>query len=209
MQIGAGGHLLHLYYGPRTEGTFIRSLVPADHGFSMNPYDLREGRCFSADQFPLEYPGSNIGDFRVSALDLITDTGICGCDLRVREYAVEPGAYRLQGLPAARDPEKAGETLRILLADEASGMEAELLYGVFPETDVITRAVRLYNGGKKGLTLLAAASAWGVAHTLAGWRFYPRMTGTTSPWELAPYAALSLLPTAMVLADRLVWGRCP
>ena len=158
MQVAGGGHLLHLYYGPRTEGSFARSLVPADHGFSMNPYDIREGRGFSVDQFPLEYAGSHVGDFRVPALDMLTDDGICGCDLRVREYAAEEGAYTLQGLPAARDPEKNGETLRIILGDEASGMEAELLYGVFPETDVITRAVRLHNGGKNGVTLLAAAS---------------------------------------------------
>ena len=158
MQIGSRGHLFHTYYGSQAEGVFSRSVVPADHGFSMNPYDIREGRGFSVDQFPLEYAGSNIGDYRTAALDLITDTGICGCDLRVREYARDEGAYTLQGLPAARDPEDKSETLRVVLCDEASGMEAELLYGVFPEHDVITRAVRLKNGGESAVTLLQAAS---------------------------------------------------
>lgn len=158
MQIGTGGHLLHTYYGPRTEGTFARSFVPADHGFSMNPYDIREGRTYSADQLPLEYPGSNIGDFRTAAVDLITDTGICGCDLRVKSYKAEKTAYSLHGLPAARDPEAESETLQVILADEATGLEAELLYGVFFEKDVITRAVRLKNTGDYAMTLLAAAS---------------------------------------------------
>ena len=76
MQTGPGGHLLHVYYGPRAEGKFVRSLIPADHGFSMNPYDIREGRNYSVDQLPLEYPGSNIGDFRTAAVDLITDQEI-------------------------------------------------------------------------------------------------------------------------------------
>ena len=158
MQIGTGGHLLHTYYGPRTEGTFAQSLIPADHGFSMNPYDMREGRSYSVDQLPLEYPGSNIGDFRTAAVDLITDAGICGCDLRVRSYKAEKTAYLLQGLPAARDPESESETLHVVLADEASGLEAELLYGVFFEKDVITRAVRMKNTGDHAMTLLAAAS---------------------------------------------------
>ena len=158
MQIGRGGHLLHVYYGPDAEGTFARSIVPADHGFSMNPYEIREGRSYSVDQLPLEYPGSNIGDFRTAAVDLITDNGICGCDLRVRSYAVEKRAYTLQGLPAARDPETEAETLHVVLGDEATGLEAELLYGVFFEKDVITRAVRLKNTGDHALTLLAAAS---------------------------------------------------
>ena len=158
MQTGAGGHLLHLYYGPLTEGNFVRSLVPADHGFSMNPYDVREGRSYSVDQLPLEYPGSNIGDFRTAAVDLITDQGICGCDLRVRHIAAEKKPYALKDLPAARDPENESETLRVVLGDEASGLEAELLYGVFSEKDVITRAVRLKNTGSHALTLLSAAS---------------------------------------------------
>ena len=158
MQVSRGGHLLHVYYGPAAEGAFARSIVPADHGFSMNPYDIREGRNYSADQLPMEYPGSNIGDFRTAAVDLISTAGICGCDLRVRSYAAEKGNYTLQGLPAARDPETEAETLHVFLSDEASGLEAELLYGVFFEKDVITRAVRLKNAGANAVTLLAAAS---------------------------------------------------
>ena len=158
MQIGTGGHLLHTYYGPQAEGMFARAIGPADHGFSMNPYDIREGRNYSVDQLPLEYPGSNIGDFRVSAVDLISDTGICGCDLRVKSYTVENDVYTLQGLPAARDPEAESETLHVILGDEATGLEVELLYGVFFEKDVITRAVRLKNAGEHAVTLLEAAS---------------------------------------------------
>ena len=158
MQIGRGGHLLHVYYGPKAEGTFARAIVPADHGFSMNPYEIREGRSYSVDQLPLEYPGSNIGDFRTAAVDLISSEGICGCDLRVKSYAAEEKAYALKGLPTARDPESESETLHVVLADEATGLEAELLYGVFFEKDVITRAVRMKNSGDQTVTLLAAAS---------------------------------------------------
>ncbi len=158
MQIGRGGHLLHVYYGPRAEGMFARSIVPADHGFSMNPYEIREGRNYSVDQLPLEYPGSNIGDFRTAAVDLISDKGICGCDFRVRSYDTEKRVYTLRGMPAARDPEAESETLHVVLTDEATGLEAELQYGVFFEKDVITRAVRLKNAGDHAVTLLAAAS---------------------------------------------------
>lgn len=55
------------------------------------------------------------------------------------------------------------------------------------------------------LASLIALSAWGVVRTLAGWRFYPRMQGTASFWVLLPYVALSLLPTASVIADVVRW----
>ena len=52
---------------------------------------------------------------------------------------------------------------------------------------------------------LLAASAVGVRITLAGWRFYPRMTGTASPVLLVPYVLLALLPAALVAIDDLRW----
>ena len=52
---------------------------------------------------------------------------------------------------------------------------------------------------------LVGLAAWGVARTVAGWRFYPRMEGTTPPWALVPFAALCLLPAGLVVADGLRW----
>ena len=52
--------------------------------------------------------------------------------------------------------EDEAETLEIVLKDHASGLRAHLLYGVFPQLDVITRAVRLENTGTAPVTVKKA-----------------------------------------------------
>ena len=54
--------------------------------------------------------------------------------------------------------EDEAETLEIVLKDHASGLRAHLLYGVFPQLDVITRAVRLENTGAAPVTVKKAMS---------------------------------------------------
>ena len=54
--------------------------------------------------------------------------------------------------------EDEAETLEIVLKDHASGLRAHLLYGVFPQLDVITRVVRLENTGTAPVTVKKAMS---------------------------------------------------
>ena len=66
--------------------------------------------------------------------------------------------------------------MEIWLEDEASGLEVELLYGVIPDRDVITRSARLINKGKDSLIIQKASTAcldflWGDYDLL---RFYGR-----------------------------------
>ena len=159
LQIGPENYLLHLYYGPRCDDVADYLHLPRDCGFSPNPYDLREGRGFSLDTQPQEYSGANGGDFRLSSVELETDAGLVGADLHVIDWERRPGKYSLRGLPAAYVGDEPCETLSILLRDEATGLEVELLYGVLEARDVITRAARIRNGGSLGLTLHKAASA--------------------------------------------------
>ena len=158
MQIAPLGHLLHLYYGPRAEGCFDYLYLSRDVGFSPNPYELRHDRGWSLDTLPQEYSGSGCGDFRLSSLELRTEDGLRGADLRYRKHEIKSGKYALPGLPAAFASGEEAETLAVTLSDEATGAEVELLYGVFAEQDVITRAVRVTNGGRRALTLEKAAS---------------------------------------------------
>ena len=69
------------------------------------------------------------------------------------------GKYMLSGLPAVWADKGEAETLKILLKDKASGVEVTLLYGVFEEYDVITRACRIRNGGETEVWLERALSA--------------------------------------------------
>ncbi len=159
MQLGPLGYLLHLYYGRRAGGFFDYLHLPRDCGFSANPYELQASRGWSLDTMPQEYSGSNGADFRLSSVRSESDSGQTGADLRYRRHEIRSGKYALEGLPSALDRGGECETLRITLADGATGLEAELLYGVFAEKDMITRAVRFRNAGTQGLRLRAAASA--------------------------------------------------
>ncbi|MCD8008048.1 MAG: alpha-galactosidase, partial [Clostridiales bacterium] len=69
---------------------------------------------------------------------------------------VRPGKYALPGLPAFRQGPGA-ETLAVTLRDEA-GLEAELLYSVYEDCDLITRAVRYTNRSEAPLKLHQAGS---------------------------------------------------
>ncbi len=158
IQIGPLGYLLHLYYGRRAEGTFDYLYRPKDCGFSPNPYELRLDRDWSLDLLPQEYSGSNGGDYRLSSLNLVTDSGVWGADLRYVRHAITSGKYTLPSMPSAFARDGEAETLSIVLGDPAAGVEVELLYGVYEARDVITRAVRIANTGSGVLRLEKAAS---------------------------------------------------
>ena len=158
MQLGPLGYLLHLYYGQKAEGCFDYLHLPRDCGFSANPYEIQDERGWSLDTMPQEYSGANGADFRLSSVDAETACGQRGADLRYVRHEISPGKYTLTGLPTALDRAGDCETLSVTLCDAASGLEVELLYGVFAEKDVITRCARIRNGGKEAVRLQKAAS---------------------------------------------------
>ena len=160
MQIGPEGYLLHTYYGRACAEDFRYLHLERDCGFSPNPYALSASRGFSLDTMPQEYSGSNGADFRLPCILSDNDDGVLGVDLRYVRHEIREGAYTLEGLPTAfAGAGEEAETLSIVLADAATGLETELKYGVFPHRDVITRAVRIRNGGEKTVRLGKAASA--------------------------------------------------
>ena len=82
MGIAEHGFLLHLYYGPKTEGDMSGLLTAYDRGFSGNPYDAGSDRTFSMDTFPQEYPCYGNGDFRSPAFNVKNEQAVYGVDLR-------------------------------------------------------------------------------------------------------------------------------
>ena len=158
MQIGPLGYLLHLYYGRRMDTPADYLYLSSDCGFSPNPYELRMERTWSMDILPQEYSGSDSGDFRLSALHLNTQSGMHGADFRYVRHEISSGKYALSGLPSASGNPSDVETLTVTLADAATGLTAQLFYGVYEQADIITRAVRLTNGGRENLFLEKAAS---------------------------------------------------
>ena len=56
MKIDELGYLQHLYYGPKLgQNDMSYPFRIYDHGFSGNPYDMRQNRAYSLDSMSQEY----------------------------------------------------------------------------------------------------------------------------------------------------------
>ena len=149
------GIAAHLYFGERVEAIHPQNLlrhfgVGAESDFTLQNCAL--------DRVPQEYPSFGLGDLREGAVsaDGPDGRGAGAADLRFVSADVMEGKPPLEGLPATF-----GEncrTLRLLLRDGCTGLEAELLYTVFDDCDALVRSARLKNAGSRPLTLTRAMS---------------------------------------------------
>ena len=125
---------------------------------SGNPYEAGTDKTFSLDTLPQEYTAYGNGDYRINGLETEQADGSDNANLKYECYEISKGKYSLKGLPEMFAKEDEAETLEIVLKDHARGLRAHLLYGVFPQLDVITRAVRLENTGIAPVTVKKAMS---------------------------------------------------
>ncbi len=155
MKMGNLDYLLHLYYGPTVRDEDLSYQIRQyDRGFSGNPYESRNERTFSLDAQPQEFSTQQQGDFRTSSIEVVNGDGSYSFHGKVTDFEVRKGKYSLRTLPTvfARE-EDTVDTLEITLTDQVSQVQAVLLYSVFEEADVITRAVRVANAGTKSIRL--------------------------------------------------------
>ena len=151
------GFLLHLYYGPKTEGDMSElindTIFRCGNG---NPHDMAPNRVFSCDFVPQEYSCYGSGDYRNHAFRVRDAAGTAGADLRYKSHSFIDGKYTLPGLPASYGDAK---TCEIVLEDKRLNLEVVLKYGIFFEEDIITRAVEVRNNGTEALYLNKVMSA--------------------------------------------------
>ena len=155
------GTLLHCYYGPRVgEEDLSYDIFRMNRGFSGNPYEKGAiDRSYSLDTLPQEISAFGTGDYRISALMMKQEDGSRTLRLRFRSCEIRDGKYTLPGLPASyTDADEKVQTLVVSMEDPEAGVLVELLYGVFEEKDVLTRALRVTNLGQGEKTLLKASS---------------------------------------------------
>lgn len=160
MKVDSQKILLHTYYGSRVDDTdFSYQICRIDRGFSGNPYEKgKSERQYSLDILPQEYSCFGTGDYRISALRVQNADGSQAAELRFVDAKILSGKYKLEGLPAVYADTDEAETLIVRLKDTYTGIEAELLYGVLEEQDVITRAAKIINNGCSSVVLQKAAS---------------------------------------------------
>lgn len=148
-QIVYGKFPVHLYYGAKEkeqpEG-FRNEVI------SFAPFYKEHGLSYLPDYCMAEYTGFDSGDYRASALKIRNSNGDAVTILKYQGYQVLPGRVELPGLPFADGDDKT-ETLEILLSDEVTDVQVSLYHTVFEEEDVISRYVKITNGGNETVSI--------------------------------------------------------
>lgn len=150
-QISEIGHLLHLHYGNRIANDDISYLykeTPVRTGFCTVPYG--SPNTYSLSSLPQEFSTDGVGDCRYSSVIIKNNDGSTAFDGRYVSHKIYSGKYKLDGLPSIFASENdTVDTLEVVLQDPATQVSVELLYSVYEQKDIITRAVKVINNGKK------------------------------------------------------------
>lgn len=148
----------HIYYGRRLKEDEAAYLMRTGEPPFVPSKNNRE-RCSFYDCFPFEYPTGGVGDFRESCISVRTPGGHVGSMLSYVSHEILKGKPALEGLPATFGTEEDCTTLRLVCEDQYVGMQVELLYTVFGDSDAVTRSVRVSNIGTEPFYLTKVYSA--------------------------------------------------
>ena len=152
MRVRPSGALAHLYFGQalatgRDYSHFIRPSYITGHNQVLDP-------------IPAELPTAGSGDFRVPGLALRHADGSTVVEPLYKEHEIRRGKPVLDGLPSTYvDDDDEADTVEILLADGHSGVQVRLVMTIYNDRPVITRSMRVINGGNQALRLITAMSA--------------------------------------------------
>ena len=152
------GFLGHIYYGKKLKDGNVSYLLRTQEPPFVPSKNNRE-RCSFYDTFPFEYPTGGVGDYRESAISIRTEKGHVASQLSYKDYEIMEGKPDLEGLPATFGDKDSCTTLKVICEDSIVGMQVELFYTAFSDTDVITRSVRVTNTGEEAFYLTKVFSA--------------------------------------------------
>lgn len=147
MKVSEHGHLLHLYYGTSIFDEDVSYLIPnVIRSHESNPPEAGTDRVYSLCAYPQEFSSNDAGDYRIPSIEFLNSDGSYAFVGKYKSHRIYQGKYRLETLPTlfAQEQEEAW-TLEIILQDEVNHVSVKLLYGVYPDKDVITRSVVLMN----------------------------------------------------------------
>ena len=152
------GFLGHIYYGKKLKDSNVSYLLRTQEPPFVPSKNNRE-RCSFYDTFPFEYPTGGVGDYRESAISIRTEQGHVASQLLYKDYEIMEGKPALEGLPATFGDKDSCTTLKVICEDSIVGMQVELFYTAFSDTDVITRSVKVTNTGEEAFYLTKVFSA--------------------------------------------------
>ncbi|MBR4789956.1 MAG: alpha-galactosidase [Treponema sp.] len=155
--IAAKGYVAHSYYGPKIgndDTTYL--LRQMEYPFADSP-TFRE-KLSLLDFLHQEMPTDGVGDFRKTALAVTNSSGNNAIELKYTGYKIVDGCPTLTGLPCVFDKTNKAQTLIITTKDEILGVDVELYYTVFDDTDAIVRSSKIISHAAEPVYIKKAMS---------------------------------------------------
>ena len=155
--IAAKGYVAHSYYGPKIgndDTTYL--LRQMEYPFADSP-TFRE-KLSLLDFLAQEMPTDGVGDFRKTALAVTNSNGNNAIELKYTGYKIVDDCPTLQGLPCVFDKTNKSQTLIITTTDEILGVDVELYYTIFDDTDAIVRSSKIISHAAEPVFIKKAMS---------------------------------------------------
>ncbi|HUX40569.1 MAG TPA: alpha-galactosidase [Rectinemataceae bacterium] len=134
--------------------------APAGVRSDPPPYsvcDEPDDSSWSSARLQLDYAPPLAGDRKAPAF-VATSTGAPIVSPRISNWRTYEGRPSLKGLPSARAEGPEAQTLELLLADRAAGLEIALTYTAFEDSDVIAHGASYRNVGRSTIRLSRVSS---------------------------------------------------
>ena len=134
----------HVYFGQKVLDENLNYLMRTEEA-PFTPSKNNRDRVVFYDSFPFEYPSRGIGDFRESAIKILDKNGHSYVKLEYKSHNIYKGKKELRNLPSTFGKDDECTSLEVLCIDKILNLEVVLIYSVFEDLDVITRAVKVKN----------------------------------------------------------------
>lgn len=160
MNVLPTGHLMQLYCGKKVHDRNDFSYLIETSARPTTTYLSEEWHNkYTFTHLKQEYPVYGTTDFRHPAIEIKQNNGSNISNFCYKSHSISSGKPKLAGLPATyTENDNEAQTLTIVLEDELTHVQVELLYTLFAQGGIISRSAKITNNGAETVHLTTAMS---------------------------------------------------
>ena len=160
MNVLPTGHLMQLYCGKKVHDRNDFSYLIETSARPTTTYLSEEWHNkYTFTHLKQEYPVYGTTDFRHPAIEIKQNNGSNISNFCYKSHSISSGKPKLAALPATyTENDNEAQTLTIVLEDELTHVQVELLYTLFAQGGIIVRSAKITNNGAETVHLTTAMS---------------------------------------------------
>ena len=160
MNVLPTSHLMQLYCGKKVHDREDFSYLIETSARPTTTYLSEEWHNkYTFTHLKQEYPVYGTTDFRHPAIEIKQNNGSNISNFCYKSHSISSGKPKLAGLPATyTENDNEAQTLTIVLEDELTHVQVELLYTLFAQGGIIARSAKITNNGAETVHLTTAMS---------------------------------------------------